>query len=127
MTNFKNLIDQQVTRAFDSLLTPGQLTEAVTFKRFISAGQYDPVLDTTTVVWEDTPVSAIVSKPTEDDMKDHGVIGSDAKLVFPGSKLTYDPETDTDKVVRANGELWDIRKTVGVPGRGVLIVFIFRT
>lgn len=127
MTNFKALIDREVTKVFDNLLTPGELTEAVTFKYFQSAGAYDPITDTTTVVYEEVTASAVVSKPTEDDAKDHGIIRSDTKLVIPGSALPTDPQVDTDKVVRANGEEWDVRKTVGVPGRGIVLVFIYRT
>ena len=127
MANFKALIDREVAKAFNSLLIPGELTEEVTFNLFQSAGTYDPETDTTPVVYEVVSLQAVVSKATEDDAKDHGIIRSDTKLVFPGTFLTQDPQVDTDKVTRANGEVWDIRKTVGVPGRGVLLVFIYRT
>lgn len=127
MTNFRALIDREVTKAFNNLLVPGELTEKVTFQYFQSAGAYDPVTDTTSVVYEDVEADVIVSKPTEDDAKDHGIIRSDTKLVLPGSALPTDPQVDTDKVLRANGEVWDIRRTVGVPGRGIVLVFIYRT
>lgn len=127
MANFKALIDREVTKAFNNLLTPGGLTEEVTFQLLQSLGEYDPETDTTEAVYDDAAFEVIASKATEDDAKDHGIIRSDTKLVFPGTFLAVEPQVDTDKVLRANGEVWDIRKTVGVPGRGILQVFIYRT
>lgn len=127
MANFKEIIDREIAKAYNNLLTPGGLTERVSFQLFQSAGTYDPISDTTPVVYTPVAADVVVSKATEDDAKDHGVIRSDTKLVVPGSSLLTDPQVDTDKVTRANGEVWEIRKTVGVPGRGIILVFIYRT
>lgn len=128
MVDFSRIMNREVTKAFDRLLTPGGLVEEVTFKFYVSEGIYDVELDTTEIVWNDVEnVNVVVAKPTSDDMKDSSVIRTDVKLILPGSKLPSTPETDTDKVVRANGEIWDVRKTMDVPGRSVIIVYIYRT
>lgn len=123
----KDIIDQQVANAFNNVLAPGGLTETVQFRVFKGQGEYDVENDTYETTYEDTEVVVVVTKPGFDDVKNHEVIFSDAKLIFPGSFLAIDPEPDTDKVIRANGEEWDVKKVVGVPGRGVLIVYIYRT
>lgn len=121
-------IKRIISNAFTNTLAPGGLTESVTFKYFVSEGTYDVESDTTTPVWNDVAdVTSVVAKPGFDDVKDHKVIFTDAKLIVPGPFLPSEPEVDTDKVVRANGELWDIRKVIGVPGSSVWIVFIYRT
>ena len=127
MPNFKAIIDKQVNNAFDKLLAPGGLTEAVDFKFFVSSGVYDVENDTYNTEWNTVEkVAVIASKATEDDRKDHGAISSDTKLVLPAAKLPSKPETDTDKVIRG-GEEWDVRKTAEVPGDSIYLVFIYRT
>lgn len=126
--SLKTIIDQQIANAFNNILKPGELTEDVTFRYYVSAGTYDVEEDTQSPDYNDVEdVTVIVAKPGLDDMKDHGAIRSDAKLIVPGTFVPSEPEVDTDKVVRANGETWDIRKCVGVPGQGVYLVFIYRT
>lgn len=128
MANLAQIIDRQITNAFDKLLAPGGLTEQVTFKFFVSDGAYDIETDTIATAWNDVPgVSVVAAKPTYDDMKQHGAIAADMKLILPASKLPSKPEADTDKVVRANGEEWDVRKTIEVPGGAIYIVYIFMT
>lgn len=123
-----DIIKQQVANAYTNILGPGGLTEEVTVKYFVSAGEYNVEEDTTETIWNDVPeVMAIVAKPGFDDVKDHKVVFTDAKLIIPGPFLPSEPEVDTDKVIRANGEEWDIRKVVGVPGSSVWLVFIYRT
>lgn len=123
-----DIIKQQVTNAFTNVLAPGGLTESITAKYYVSDGVYDVETDTTQPVWNDVPdVLAVVAKPSFDDVKDHKVIFTDAKLVIPGPLLPAELQADTDKVVRANGELWDVRKVIGVPGGSVWLVFIYRT
>jgi len=123
-----DIIKQQVSNAFTNILGPGGLTESVTLRYFVSEGVFDVENDTAAPVFKDVPaVLAVVSKPGFDDVKDHKVIFTDAKLVIPGPFLPSEPQVDTDKVIRANGEEWDIRKVVGVPGSSVWLVFIYRT
>ena len=123
-----DIIKQQVTNAFTNILGPGGLTESVTVRYYVSDGEYDVETDTTEPVYNDVAeVLAVVAKPSFDDVKNHKVIFSDAKLIIPGPFLASEPEADTDKVLRANGELWDIRKVVGVPGSSVWLVYIYRT
>ncbi len=123
-----DIIKQQVSNAFTNILGPGGLTESVTVRYFVSAGVFDVDADTAVPVFNDvSDVLAIVSKPGFDDVKDHKVIFTDAKLIIPGPFLPTEPEVDTDKVIRANGEEWDIRKVVGVPGSSVWLVYIYRT
>jgi hypothetical protein len=117
-----------VSNAFTNILGPGGLTESVTVRYYVSAGEFNVEEDTAVPVFNDvTDVLAIVSKPSFDDVKDHKVIFTDAKLVIPGPFLPSEPQADTGKVVRANGEEWDIRKVVGVPGGSIWLVFIYRT
>lgn len=123
-----DIVLQQVNSLFTNILGPGGFTEEVTFRIYDEEGTFDVENDTFEPTYKDYPgVLAVVSKPGFDDAKNHGVIFTDAKLVIPGLGLVIDPDVDTDKVIRANGEEWDIRKVVGVPGRGALIVFIYRT
>lgn len=123
-----DIIKQQVSNAFTNILGPGGLTESVTLRYFVSDGVYDVDTDTTTPVYNDVEeVLAVVAKPGFDDVKDHKVVFTDAKLIIPGPFLPSEPQVDTDKVIRANGEEWDIRKVVGVPGNSVWLVFIYRT
>lgn len=123
-----DIIKQQVSNAFTNILAPGGLTESVTVRYFVSEGVFDVEADTAEPVYNDVnDVVVVVTKPSFDDVKDHKVVFTDAKLVIPGPFLPAEPEVDTDKVIRANGEEWDIRKVVGVPGGGVWLVFIFRT
>ena len=123
-----DIIKQQVANAFTNVLGPGGLTENVTVRYFVSAGEFNVEEDTAVPVYNDVAdVLAVVAKPSFDDVKDHKVIFTDAKLVIPGPFLPAEPQADTDKVIRANGEEWDIRKVVGVPGGSVWLVFIYRT
>ena len=123
-----DIIKQQVSNAFTNVLGPGGLTEAVTVKYFVSEGTFNVEDDTAEPDYNDVEdVLVVVAKPSFDDVKNHKVIITDAKLVIPGPFLPSEPQADTDKVVRANGELWDIRKVVGVPGSSVWLVFIYRT
>lgn len=123
-----DIIKQQVTNAFTNVLAPGGLTESVTVRYYVSAGVFNVEDDVAEPVFNDVEdVLAIVAKPSFDDVKDHKVIFTDAKLVIPGPLLPAEPQADTGKVVRANGEEWDIRKVVGVPGSAVWLVFIYRT
>lgn len=129
MANLKEIIDQQVANMFNNVLAPGGLTEEVTIRFWVSEGTYDAESDTTVPVWNDVEeVKVVVAKPGFDDTKGNSpVVFTDAKLIIPGTFVPSEPEVDTDKVIRANGEEWDIRKCVGVPGQGVYIVFIYRT
>lgn len=121
-------IKTMVSNAFTNILGPGGLTETVTVKYFVSAGTFDVEEDTAEPEYNDVEdVLAVVAKPSFDDVKDHKVIFTDAKLVIPAPFLPSEPQADTGKVVRANGELWDIRKVVGVPGSSVWVIFIYRT
>ena len=123
-----DIIKQQVTNVFTNILAPGGLTESVTFRYFVSPGVFNVEDDVAEPVFEDVEdVLAIVAKPSFDDVKDHKVIFTDAKLVIAGPLLPSEPQADTGKVVRANGEEWDIRKVIGVPGGSVWLVFIYRT
>lgn len=123
-----DIIKQQVANAFTNVLGPGGLTESVTVKYFSAAGTFNVEDDTAIPTYNDvSDVVAIVTKPSFDDHKDHGALFTDAKLVIPGPFLPSEPQADTDVVVRANGETWDIRKVVGVPGSSVWLVFIYRT
>lgn len=123
-----DIINQQVSNAFTNILGPGGLTESVTLRYYVADGVYDVDTDTTTPTYNDVEeVLAVVAKPGFDDVKDHKVVFTDAKLVIPGPFLPSEPQVDTDKVIRSNGEEWDIRKVVGVPGGSVWLVFIYRT
>lgn len=122
-----DIIQQQVSKAFTNILAPGGLTESVTVKYFVSAGTFDVAADTAEPVWNNVAgVTAVVARPSADDAKNHAVLFTDAKLVIPGPFLPSEPQAETDKVIRANGEVWDIRKVVGVPGQSVWLVYIFR-
>jgi len=123
-----DIIKQQVTNAFTNILAPGGLTESITMKYFVADGVFDVEEDTAVPQFNDVPdVIALVAKPTFDDMKNHKVVMADVKLVIAGPLLPAEPQADTDKVIRANGEEWDVRKVVGVPGGSVWLVFIYRT
>lgn len=123
-----DIIKQQVANLFTNVLAPGGLSESVTFRYYVAEGTFDVEADTYAPTFNDVEdVTVVVAKPGFDDVKDHKVIMSDAKLIIPGPFLPAEPEVDTDKVIRANGEEWDIRKVVGVPGNSAWIVFIYRT
>lgn len=125
--NFADLIHQQINNAFQNILVPGGLTLDVTFKYFVSAGDYDPETDTTNPVFNDVAgVDVVETKITVDDMAEYAVLKTDKKLIVPGQYIPQDLEPEVDRVTY-NSETWHIRKTVGVPGRGVFIVFIYRT
>jgi hypothetical protein len=123
-----DIIKQQVTNAFTNILGPGGLTETITMRYFVADGVFDVEEDTAVPTFNDVPgVLAVAVKPTFDDMKNHKVVFADVKLVIAGPLLPAEPQADTDKVIRANGEEWDVRKVVGVPGGSVWLVFIYRT
>ncbi len=123
-----DIIKQQVANVFTNVLGPGGLTEEMTVRYFVEAGVFDVENDTAVPTYNDVEeVLTVVSKPGFDDVKDHKVIFTDAKLIIPGIFLPAEPQVDTDKVIRANGEVWDIRKVIGVPGQGAWIIFIYRT
>ena len=122
-----DILSKQIASAFTGVLGKGGFTEDITVRYQVSAGEYDAETDTTSPVYNDVPVkNIIVAKPGADDIKDSSVLRTDAKLIIPGLGFT-EPEVDVDLVVRANGEEWDIRKTIGVPGGSVWIIFIYRT
>lgn len=124
--DYKVLIENLVADAMGKL--PG-LTKTVTVKYFVSEGQYDAETDTTTPVYDDVPdVVCVAAKPTFDDVQNHAVTFAHTKFVIPGKFLPKSPENDTDKIViQPAGEVWNIKKVVGVPGDGVYLVFCVRT
>lgn len=128
MARLADIVAKQIDQSFTNIFGKEGFTESITFKLFVSAGEYDVETDTTLEVWNDVVVKdVIVAKPGSDDMKAHQeVIVTDAKLIVPGLKLPSLPEADTDKVIRG-GLTWDVRKVVGVPGDAVIIIYVYLT
>lgn len=123
-----DIIKQQVGNAFTNILQSGGLTETIVVKYLTAEGTFNVEDDTAEPTYNNVEdVVVIVAKPSFDDHKDHGVLFTDAKLIIPGPFLPSEPQADTDVVVRANGETWDIRKVLGVPGGALWTVFIYRT
>lgn len=128
MPNFKKLIDREINKGFDNFFQRGNLTEEVTFRFMGEAGEYNVETDSIDVSYVDVGgIHPIVGSPSEDDMRDNDVLKTDATLTLPTAKLPQKPAADTDKVIRANGELWDIRKVMGVPGESIYCIYIYRT
>lgn len=135
MTDFAALIQTLVGNAYNNILAPGGLTETVTLRYFVSAGEYDAVNDTTSPVYNDvTGVIAVAAKPTFEDVRDHNVVFTTTKLILQGTEVPFDFKTETDKIVRMVGtpgaqveEVWSVAKAVGVPGRGIFLIFVSRT
>lgn len=128
MADFAALIETLVGNAYTNILAPGGLTETVTLRYFVSNGVYDAENDTNTPVYSNVPgVVAVAAKPTFEDVRDHNVVFTAIKLIIQGVQVPNDLKTETDKVIRPNGETWSVSKTVGVPGRGIFLVFIVRT
>ena len=128
MARLADIVAKQIDQSFTNIFGKGGFTEEITFRFFQTAGEYDVETDTQADVFNNITVKdVIVAKPGSDDMKDNQeVFVTDAKLIIPGLKLPAAPEPDTDKVIR-DGLEWDVRKTVGVPGDAVIIVFIYLT
>lgn len=104
---------------------PG-LTKTVTFHYQQSAGEYDEETDTTTPVYTNVAnVVCVGAKPTFGDVKERNVQFTDIKLIVPGTSLPSRPEDDTDRVT-IDGELWNIRKAIEVPGKSVYLIFCNR-
>lgn len=126
--NLSKLIQQQVGNAFTNVLGKGGLTEDITVRYITGDGTYDVTTDTHVPEFSDVPVkNVLVARPSFDDMEKHGALSADAKIIIPGGFIQTEPEADTDKVIRTDGTEWDIRKSVGVPGDGVYILYIYRT
>lgn len=128
MARLADIVAKQIDQSFTNIFGKEGFTESIIFKFFQTAGEYDAETDTQADVFNDITVKdVIVAKPSSDDMKEHQeVVATDAKLIVPGLKLPAAPEVDTDKVMRGGLE-WDVRKTVGVPGDAVILVFIYLT
>lgn len=127
MANLKEIIDQQIANAYTNILAPGGLTETVTFRYFVSAGTFNVEDDTNDPVYEDVEdVVVVAAKPTFQDVTEQNVVFNDVKLIVQGVDLPRDLEVETDKVIRTTGE-WNVKKTIGVPGRGIFIVFVSQT
>ncbi|ARK07412.1 hypothetical protein LAV_00012 [Sphingobium phage Lacusarx] len=124
-TDYGALMKRLVADAIKNKM--GGLTKTVTFRFFVSAGTYDPDTDSVTPVYEDvSDVVVVAAKPTFDDVTQRNVVFSDMKLLVPGTSIPKEPQTDTDMVI-VNNEEWQVRKTVGVPGESLYLVFIHRT
>jgi hypothetical protein len=123
MADYKKLIQDQVAKAFE-LLKQGNLTKEAVVRYFVSEGKYDAETDKKPIVWDSTdPVTVIVVKPSYGDVKERNVVFTDAKLLVPGTAIPKEPDTDTDRVLM-DGREWNIRKSVGVPGEGIYILFV---
>lgn len=135
MADYAALIQNLVGNAFTGILAPGGLTETISLRYKTGEGVYDPENDTINTTYSDTDgVIAIAAKPTFEDVRDHNVVFSNTKLILQGVQVPSDLQVETDKVVRNMGteavpnlQEWNVTKTVGVPGRGIFIVFIART
>ncbi len=135
MADYAALIQSLVGNAYNNILAPGGLTETVTLRFFVSNGVYDAENDTTNPVYNDIPgIIAVAAKPTFEDVRDHNVVFTSTKLIIQGVDVPQEFNTETDKVVRMIGppgaqtqQVWSVSKDVGVPGRGIYIVFVART
>ena len=127
--SINNQIKQRVAQMYTKTLGPGGLTETMTFMYYVSAAtSFDVENDMHEPTWQTVAgVQAVVAQPTDDDMKKSDVVVSDAKLVIPGVFLPREPNVETDRVIRADGTEWNIRKVKGVPGGSLWIVFIYET
>lgn len=127
MATLKEIIDQQVTNAFNNVLAPGGLTETVTLRYLLSTGTFNVETDTLETEYLDVPdVVVVAAKPTYQDVTEQNVVFTDTKLIIPGTAVPRDFEVETDSIIRADGT-WNIKKTVGVPGRGAFIVYVHQT
>lgn len=125
MADYGDLLKRLVADAIQNKVQG--LNKKVTFRFFVSAGQYDPETDSEAAVFNDVPdVVVIAAKPTFEDVTKRNVVFTDMKLLVPGTAIPKEPQTDTDAVI-VDGEEWQVRKTVGVPGGSLYIVFIHRT
>lgn len=104
---------------------PG-LTKTVTLHYFVSNGVYDVESDSYSTVYNDVAgVVCIAAKPTFQDVQQHNAVFTQTKLIIPGKFMPSDLKAETDKVTM-DGEEWQVKKFVGVPGRAVFLVFVER-
>lgn len=96
------------------------------FDFFSSEGEYDAENDTSTPVYAPQITKTVpVVRVTTEDMQKHGVEAKTAKIIVPGNWLPQAMET-SDRVL-IDGVISPIRKTVGVPGDVVYLIFVFQT
>lgn len=118
---FKSDILGLVGDAFDIV---GDLKET-TVVRVVSGTTYNPATSTVTETTTDTTVRAIWTKPKVRELD--GIVSEreNAKVLIPATDLTAAPVVN-DQIVRADGTVWDVRETKGVPGESLYSLIVLK-
>ena len=103
-----------------------EFLKPVTFEYLESEGVYDAENDTRNPVYNPSiTLNVPCLRPTTEDLNNLGVEIKDTKLIVPGNWLPRELEA-SDRVV-IGGKQAVVRKTVGVPGEVIYIIFVRQT
>lgn len=103
-----------------------EFLKEVTFEYLESEGVYDAEEDTRNAVYNPIiPLKVPCLRPTTEDLNNLGVEVKDTKIIVPGNLLPRALEA-SDRVV-IDGKEAVVRKTVGVPGDVIYIIFVRQT
>lgn len=104
-------LDGVVTSIFSAI---GDIPETSTYRRIASA--YVPATGVTTLVNTDYTLSKVVWTRFESfEVDKQTVLASDVKVIFQTSKLAIVPNIATDKVVRADGKIYNLLRVMHDP------------
>lgn len=118
---YKKLLTDLVQQTIGTLI--GDLKDTITYQSF-GGNVYNP----------DTRVNVptLVSYPGVDtscvkfrvDEKDSSVnVITDEKCLLPGANIPVIPK-ETDRILKADGTVWEVFRVRGVPGQSLWILFI---
>lgn len=121
---FKALIQGLVVDAIDIL---DDLNKTFTYRQYL--GQvYDPVSGQNVVTFNDIEnVKAPFTKFKMDEVDNEVNTLTDTKAVVPALSLPGVTEpSENDVIITSEGERWNVRRLLGVPGESVFLIHVRR-
>jgi hypothetical protein len=121
----RDVIQTQVKNAL-SLLGREGLAEKITYTR-VTAAAYDPatgVVSPTSTSY--ASINAVLAGFAMNEKDDSVAVVTDRKALIAYTDLPFEP-SDNDWFQTANGDRWEVRKVLGVPGDSLHKLHVRRT
>ena len=118
---YRKLVADLVSAAVSSYI--GDLKDVITFRSFLG-NVYDPDTRKNTPQFTDYPGVDVSCYKFRADEKDTSVnVVTDERCLIPGEHIPVTPK-ETDRILKADGSLWEVFRVRGVPGDSLWILFI---
>ena len=115
-------LKQTLEDAVDAIMTGlGDLTKSITYNR-VTMGAYNPETDSHGETVVATTFPAVFYREQQEDLTWRKVIYQHAKLLIPGSKVSFEPKQND--YVTIDGQRWEVFDVKKLPGDVAFILQI---